>query len=169
VPQGRRDTHFSHCDEAGLCNRGRMRLLLLQPVSAMQRSREGQPRSGVVEREQPSRYRLGRSLRLSLPHLLPGAAGASIVGGTRFLFVHQLAIAAYLPERLVYLSGWMAPAVADPRWSSLRRLHGPSLTPLLHCSEAALQLAENRCSYFSLNTVSSSSFIVTDVFSSGRL
>jgi hypothetical protein len=37
---------------------------------------------------------LWRSLRLSLYHLFPGVAAASIVGGMRFLSVHQLAVAA---------------------------------------------------------------------------
>jgi hypothetical protein len=70
---------------AGLCNRGRLRLLL---CVAAQRRRDGQTWAGVAGREPPSRCRLGRSLRPSLSHLFLGVPAASTVGAMRFLSVH---------------------------------------------------------------------------------
>jgi hypothetical protein len=70
------------------CATGEAEASLLVCVAAQHRHKGG---PGVVWLEEDT---LGRSLRLSLSHLLLGVPAASIVGGMRFLSVHQLALAA---------------------------------------------------------------------------
>jgi hypothetical protein len=53
-------------------------------VCSVHHCHKGQSRGDVIGREHPSRCSLGRSLRHSLSHLVPGVAAASIVGGMRF-------------------------------------------------------------------------------------
>lgn len=55
--------------------------------------RKGQSWGGVAGREHPSRHNLGHSLQFSLSHLFLGVPTASIVGGMRFLSIHQLPVA----------------------------------------------------------------------------
>jgi hypothetical protein len=62
-----------------------------------------------------SRCSLGRSLQLPLLHLFLGVAAASIVGGMRFLTVHQLAFAACRYRHCIALFRALLGQLPEPR------------------------------------------------------